>query len=102
MNLHVLVLLTLCACSTAFAQTVTLVSPNRDVHYRFNDTMDIRWSGVGATIPVRIELSDNGGQTFTTIADSAKGNLYRWPVTGHNGSRFKVRLSVTARGQVAR
>ena len=81
---------------------ITVSSPNSAVNWGRGSTQQIKWShNLGANSYVRIDLSRDGGATFTeTIAASVRNTtsssgVYNWLVTGPNVSNAVVRVSWT-------
>ena len=63
-------------------------------YYTTRDTtIQIRWSGVADTIPIKIEYTNDGGRYWVAIADSAKGLIYDWNIKGLPPStNYRVRV----------
>lgn len=72
---------------------ILLIKPNGGELYSTCDSIDITWSGVVPTQPVKIEYSQDGGTSWTLIKDDATGLRYKW-VAPAPGSTYKIRVSV--------
>jgi len=74
-----------------------VVSPNGGESWAPGSTQSIAWSSVGVTISsVKIELSTNGGSTWTTLAASASNTgVYSWTVPSTLSTTCLVRISDT-------
>lgn len=76
---------------------VVVVTPNGGEVLTTCDTADIRWSGVPAKAPVRIQWSLDGA-TWNTIANAATGLSYRWLPTV-KGLTYRIRITYAAAGE---
>jgi WD40 repeat protein len=66
-----------------------------EVFYIDRDTIDIQWAGIDDTSAVLIEYSVDGGVSWVTIADSARGLLYRWfPRNPTISSNYRIRVTL--------
>jgi hypothetical protein len=82
--------------------TITLTRPNGGETFRINRKGKIRWnsSGLGAG-NVMIELSRNGGNTFSTIlASTPNDGLQKWRATGPATTQARIRITSLAQGTV--
>jgi hypothetical protein len=72
---------------------ITLTSPNGGESWGAGTRQTITWIFSGTDVPVMIELSRDGGSTWTTINYGTKGGSQVWRVTGEatNEARIKVR-----------
>ena len=79
----------------AFAQSISITSPNTPVVWQGNTIQNITWTGVGFS-NVYIELTTNNGSTWTHIAtQSLTSGTYSWTVTPVQGgsNQCRIRLS---------
>jgi WD40 repeat protein len=76
--------------------TLRIVQPaGGEVFYIDRDTIDIVWTGIDDTSAVLIEYSVDGGVSWVTIADSARGLLYRWfPRNPTISSNYRIRVTL--------
>jgi len=77
--------------------TVTLTAPNGGAVYCPGETTRIAWSkgeGLSVTENMDIELSSDGGITWTSIAKQIPGTEYGWkiPVNQTFGTNYKIRI----------
>ena len=72
---------------------LTLLSPNGGESFCQNDSIRIRWQGLGVQ-SVDIYLSDNGGSQYTIIAQNQNGISLSWPIPGGQapGSSFRIAI----------
>jgi hypothetical protein len=78
-----------------FAITVTIrvISPNGGEHWAVGSTQTINWTSAGVTGNVRIELSRNGGTSWTTIiASTGNDGSQAWSVTGTATTRARIKV----------
>jgi len=78
-----------------FGATVAVTSPNGGESWSIGSMQTIQWSSNGITGNVRIQLSRNGGSTFseTLFASTANDGAEAWTVTGPVSSTARVRAS---------
>jgi hypothetical protein len=75
------------------AQSITVVSPNGSENWAIGTTQTITWSSVGVTGKVRIQLSRNGGTTWTTIISSTPNDgSQAWKVTGPAKTEARIKV----------
>jgi hypothetical protein len=80
---------------------VTVTSPNGGESWQANSTHDITWTSQGTVGDVRIELSTDGGITYSDIASSTPNDgSYSWPIPylSLTGSNCFVRISEASDG----
>jgi lysophospholipase L1-like esterase len=74
--------------------TVTVLSPNGGESWRAGTTQTVTWTTSGIVGDVMIELSTNGGTSYTTSVSAASNNgSYSWTVPNAPGSNCLVRVS---------
>lgn len=73
---------------------VLLQSPVGGELYSTCDTVLIKWAGVLPEVPVNLEYSEDGGNTWKSINPTATGLVYKW-VAPRSGTNYKVRVSVS-------
>jgi hypothetical protein len=81
--------------------SVTVTSPNGGESWQANSTHDITWTSQGTVGDVRIELSTDGGITYSDIASSTPNDgSYSWPIPylSPTGSNCFVRISEASDG----
>ena len=82
------------AQSTASCREITFISPNGGETWLIGSTQRIRWISSGKTGNVKIELSRNGGVSWTTLKNSAANNgEYKWKVTAPATAQARIRVS---------
>ena len=72
---------------------VSVTSPNTAVRWVPGTTGVIGWSSNLAGAPVRIELSRNGGATWSTLLNNAPSPAYPWTVSGPSTASALVRVT---------
>jgi ELWxxDGT repeat protein len=78
---------------------VTLTSPNGGENWGVGSTQQITWThNLGAGSSVRLEISRNGGSTWTTLAAAAPNTgdttgSFEWTVAGATTTSARVRVS---------
>jgi hypothetical protein len=79
---------------------VSVTAPNTAVNWGIGSIQPITWtSNLGPSATVRIELSRNGGSSWTVLAASAPNTgAFNWTVSGATTSTARVRVSWTAGG----
>ena len=82
---------------------MTLITPTPGDNWGVGSTQQITWMhDLGAGTQVRIEVSRNGGTTYTVVAaavtNSATSGVFNWTVTGPNTTTALIRVSATAGG----
>jgi hypothetical protein len=74
--------------------SITLIVPNGGERWRLNSTQTIQWTSANVTGNVMIELSRDGGSTFTTLfASTANDRSENWTVTGPTTNQALIRIS---------
>jgi parallel beta-helix repeat protein len=78
-------------------QSVTLLSPNGGENWTSGSTQNITWSSAGISGKVKIQVSLNGGSSWTNIVSStANDGQYAWKVSGKATANAKIKvISVT-------
>jgi hypothetical protein len=82
-------------CTAAFSllPALTLTAPNGGEVWPIGSTQTIRWSSSGITGVVTIELSRNGGTTWTPlVANTANDGSQSWVVTGPATTQARIRV----------
>jgi hypothetical protein len=75
------------------APSLTLVSPNGGESWKKRTTQTLRWSSEGVTGKVRIDLSRDGGLSWTTLFAATKNDgIHPWQVTGKVTTRARLRI----------
>ena len=77
---------------------ITVTSPNTLVNWAVGSLQQITWNhNLGSGTSVKIEVSRNGGGTWTTISASAPNTgSYAWLVTGPTTTNARIRVSWTS------
>jgi lysophospholipase L1-like esterase len=74
--------------------TITVLSPNGGESWQAGTTQAITWTTSGIVGDVMIEISTNGGASYTTSVSAASNNgSYSWTVPNAPGSNCLVRIS---------
>jgi uncharacterized repeat protein (TIGR03803 family) len=89
------------ASASTSGVAITVTAPNTAVNWAVGSVQKIRWThnrGTGST--VRVEVSRDGGTTWTTIASSvtnggATTGSYNWTVTSPVTGRARIRVQFT-------
>jgi K319-like protein len=78
--------------------TITVTAPNTLVGWAISSNQTITWtSNLGPAMSVHIEISRNGGSSWSTIIPVAPNTgSFAWTVTGSPTSNARVRVSWTA------
>jgi hypothetical protein len=79
--------------------TLTLTAPNGGEIWYMGDYNDIIWDSFGADIGsyVKIEISRDGGSTWSTITGSTSNDgRYTWTVTGPISNQCRIRVTSTS------
>ena len=72
---------------------VTVTAANGGEIWGISTTQTIRWTSTGLTGNVRIDLSRDGGQTWTTlVANTTNDGSQSWVVTGPATTRARLRV----------
>jgi hypothetical protein len=91
---------TLAATATATVPYVTLVSPNGGDNWGVGSKQQIKWKhNLGEGSQVRLEVSRDGGATYTVLASAVANKLsagvFNWVVTGPTSASTLIRVSWT-------
>ncbi|MCS7169201.1 MAG: immunoglobulin domain-containing protein [Candidatus Kapabacteria bacterium] len=82
---------------------ITVVEPNGGETWCAGSTKSIRWNSTGVDY-VTIELSSNGGQTWTTLATNVPASAGSWswaiPSGQQPGSQYRIRISDASDAQL--
>ncbi|MBN2357173.1 hypothetical protein JXO59_13745 [candidate division KSB1 bacterium] len=75
-------------------ESITISSPNGGETWYANSSHNILWTSLNFTGNVKIELSTNGGTSYTTIAASvANTGSYAWTVPNSPSTTCRIRIS---------
>ena len=79
---------------TTPSKTIKVISPNGGESRTTGSSLNITWTSTGINGHVKIELSRNGGSTWTTINSNADndGN-WNWTVSGSATTEGRVRIT---------
>ncbi len=84
---------------TLRAQSITITSPNGGESWLANSTHTITWTSSDFTGNVAIDLSTDGGATWTTIASSVTNTgSYNWTLPPTTSTTCRVRVKDAADG----
>jgi hypothetical protein len=73
--------------------SITVTSPNGDESWAVGSTQTITWTSSGVTGPVRIQLSRNGGLSWTTIINSTNNDgSQSWHVDGPATTQARIKV----------
>jgi len=82
------------AIATPPPPSITVTSPNGGENWEAGSTHNITWASASITGTVRIELSRDGGTTWSTIVPATRNTGARtWKVTGFATTQARVRVS---------
>ena len=85
-------------------RNIAFVKPNGGEVYSTGTTLPIRWTGHLLSSTVKIELSVDGGASYTTIAasafNSADGGVYNWSINSSPSSRCYLRITDNGPGSL--
>ena len=87
----------------AAAATLTVTSPNGGETWPISSAQTITWTSTGllATSYVKIELSRNGGTTWTTLtASTPNDGTHPWTVSGTATTQARIRITSTSQPTV--
>jgi hypothetical protein len=74
--------------------SLTVTSPNGGECWINGTSHDITWSSTGTIANVKIELSTNGGSSYSPIvASTTNDGSYTWTVSGTASSQCRIRIS---------
>lgn len=80
--------------STLATCSITLTSPVGGETWSINSAHNITWNSVAAGSTIRIEVSRDGGSTWSTLTNGTPNNgSYSWSVTGPTTTQARVRVS---------
>jgi hypothetical protein len=91
---------------TLASPTMSVTAPAAGASWTIGTVQTITWTNnLGSAATVRLDLSQNGGSTWTTIASSvqnssATGGSYNWTVTGSAGTSARIRAVWTSNTSV--
>jgi len=75
-------------------QSITISAPNGGETWYANSVHNITWTSSNYSDNVKIELSTNGGTTYSTIAASvANSGIYSWTVNNTPSTTCRIRIS---------
>jgi hypothetical protein len=84
---------------SASADTITVQSPNGGERWEAGSSRSITWSTTGPIENVKIEFTQDGGSSWTTLKASVSNTgSCNWTVPATQSSRCKVRISDAADG----
>ena len=74
--------------------SITVVSPNGGEIWPIGSPQNISWTSSGLTGNVKIEVSRNGGTSWTSVVGStADDGVHAWTVTGPATSQARIRVT---------
>ena len=74
-------------------ETITLSSPNGGENWFVGSNHPITWSSANLTNNIKIELSIDGGSSYTPIATVANTGTYAWTVPNTPATNCRIRIS---------
>jgi len=72
---------------------LTVVAPNGGEVLTAGSVFDVRWTSEGAVTMVRLEVSQDGGATWSSIADVTNSGQYSWTLPALETTRALIRIS---------
>ncbi len=75
------------------ADRVVVVAPNGGEKLRAGGSFEVRWVAQGASGTYTVELSDDGGATWTVLARNVAGHSYVWTVPPVETERARIRVT---------
>jgi len=72
---------------------LTVVAPNGGEVLTAGSVFDVRWTSEGAVTMVRLEVSQDGGATWSSIADVTNSGQYSWTLPALETTRALLRIS---------
>lgn len=87
--------------TSAGTRSVTVTAPNTAVNWAVGSIQKIKWNYTGPkTSPMRVEVSRDGGTSWTIIAASVANSTtttgsYNWKVTAPNTGGARIRVTFT-------
>ena len=87
----------------AVVQSITVTSPNGGESWAEGSSHDVTWTSTGVTGNVKIELSRDGGTTWSAIIPSASvaAGSKTWKVSGTASTQARIRVSSMPGGAVS-
>lgn len=76
--------------------SIHLIIPNGGERFRPGETTTIRWEGIAAETPVKLDYSTDAGMNWITVAPKTSGLRYEWVVPGTPSERCYARVSELA------
>lgn len=73
--------------------TIAVTSPNGGEVWYTGSSKSITWNSTNLTNDVKIELSTNGGSSYTTLATVANSGSYSWTLPGTTSTTCRIRVS---------
>jgi uncharacterized repeat protein (TIGR01451 family)/uncharacterized repeat protein (TIGR02543 family) len=92
-----------CTITADFASSpsVTVTSPNGGEHWNTGSIRTITWTSSGVTGNVRIDISRDGGSSWSVIiTNTANDGSLSWTVAGPATTQARIRVSSTSDGSV--
>jgi PKD repeat protein len=85
------------------APQITVTAPNTNVNWGLGSTQAVTWtSNIGSSQSVRIDISRNGGSTWSTLAASVPNSgSWNWTVAGSTTTSARIRVVWTANTSVS-
>ena len=75
-------------------QRITVISPNSNEHWLIGSKQNITWNSAGVTGYVRIQLSRDGGVTWTNIISiTSNDGSQAWTVTSPTTTQARIKVS---------
>ena len=76
------------------AASITVLSPNGGQFWRIGSSKELKWSSVGVSGSLMIELSRDGGATWQVLfASTANDGSQFWTVTGPTTTQARIRIT---------
>ncbi len=73
--------------------TLRVVHPNGGERFVVRSDTVLQWEGLPPDVPVKLEVSYNGGKTWDVIADNATKHRYKWRVPNRESDSCLLRAS---------
>jgi len=78
----------------AIGGLITAIAPNRGERWAIGSTQNITWTSVALVGSVKIEVSRNGGATWSSIvANTPNDGTHSWIVSGPHSEQARVRIT---------
>ncbi|HNW58788.1 MAG TPA: dockerin type I domain-containing protein [bacterium] len=74
-------------------ETIAVTSPNGGEIWYSGSSHAVTWSSANLTNNVKVELSSNGGSSYTTLATVANTGSYAWTLPGTTSTTCRIRVS---------